>query len=153
MKIIELLDKNSILPDMAAITKLAVLEELAATLVPGTEGLDLDTVVEVLMERERLGSTGIGDNVAIPHGKLADLSGLKLAFGRSLKGVNFDSMDGKPSQLFFLLLAPVNSAGLHLKALAKISRMLMSAAFRENLMQAAQKQDIYKLLQEKDEEI
>jgi len=153
MKIIELLEKNSILPDMAAITKLAVLEELAATLVPGTEGLDLDTVVEVLMERERLGSTGIGDNVAIPHGKLADLSGLKLAFGRSLKGVNFDSMDGKPSQLFFLLLAPVNSAGLHLKALAKISRMLMSAAFRENLMQAAQKQDIYKLLKEKDEEI
>jgi PTS system nitrogen regulatory IIA component len=153
MKIIELLDQNSILPDMAATTKLAVLEELAATLVPGTDGLDLDTVVEVLMERERLGSTGIGDNVAIPHGKLANLSGLKLAFGRSLKGVNFDSMDGKPSQLFFLLLAPVNSAGLHLKALAKISRMLMSAAFRENLMQAAQAQDIYRLLKEKDEEI
>jgi PTS system nitrogen regulatory IIA component len=153
MKIIELLDQNSILSDMAATTKLAVLEELAATLVPGTDGLDLDTVVEVLMERERLGSTGIGDNVAIPHGKLANLSGLKLAFGRSLKGVNFDSMDGKPSQLFFLLLAPVNSAGLHLKALAKISRMLMSAAFRENLMQAAQAQDIYRLLQEKDEEI
>jgi PTS system nitrogen regulatory IIA component len=153
MKIIELLDQNSILSDMAATTKLAVLEELAATLVPGTDGLDLDTVVEVLMERERLGSTGIGDNVAIPHGKLANLSGLKLAFGRSLKGVNFDSMDGKPSQLFFLLLAPVNSAGLHLKALAKISRMLMSAAFRENLMQAAQAQDIYRLLKEKDEEI
>jgi PTS system nitrogen regulatory IIA component len=153
MKIIDLLDKNAILPDMAATTKLAVLEELAATLVPGTDGLDLDTVVEVLMERERLGSTGIGDNVAIPHGKLTNLSGLKLAFGRSLKGVNFDSMDGKPSHLFFLLLAPVNSAGLHLKALAKISRMLMSAAFRENLMQAPQGQDIYQLLKEKDEEI
>ncbi len=153
MKIIELLDQNSIIPDMAATTKLGVLEELAATLVPGADGLDLDTVVEVLMERERLGSTGIGDNVAIPHGKLADLSGLKLAFGRSLKGVNFDSMDGKPSHLFFLLLAPVNSAGLHLKALAKISRMLMSAAFRENLMQAPQGQDIYKLLKQKDEEL
>ncbi len=153
MKIIELLDENSILPDMAATTKLGVLEELAATLVPGIDGLDLDTVVEVLMERERLGSTGIGDNVAIPHGKLPNLSGLKLAFGRSVKGVNFDSMDGKPSQLFFLLLAPVNSAGLHLKALAKISRMLMSAAFRESLMQAPQRQDIYQLLKEKDEEI
>jgi PTS system nitrogen regulatory IIA component len=153
MKIIDLLDKNAILPDMAATTKLAVLEELAATLVPGTDALDLDTVVEVLMERERLGSTGIGDNVAIPHGKLTNLPGLKLAFGRSLKGVNFDSMDGKPSHLFFLLLAPVNSAGLHLKALAKISRMLMSAAFRENLMQAPQGQDIYQLLKEKDEEI
>jgi nitrogen PTS system EIIA component len=153
MKIIELLDQNSILADMASTTKLGVLEELAATLVPGTDGLDLDTVVEVLMERERLGSTGIGDNVAIPHGKLPNLSGLKLAFGRSLKGVNFDSMDGKPSQLFFLLLAPVNSAGLHLKALAKISRMLMSAAFRESLMLAAQGPDIYQLLKEKDEEI
>jgi PTS system nitrogen regulatory IIA component len=153
MKIIELLDQNSILPDMAATNKLGVLEELAATLVPGADGLDLDTVVEVLMERERLGSTGIGDNVAIPHGKLTNLSGLKLAFGRSLKGVNFDSMDGKPSHLFFLLLAPANSAGLHLKALAKISRMLMSATFRENLMQAPKGQDIYQLLQEKDEEI
>jgi PTS system nitrogen regulatory IIA component len=110
-------------------------------------------VVEVLMERERLGSTGIGDNVAIPHGKLANLSDLRLAFGRSLTGVNFDSMDGKPSQLFFLLLAPVNSAGLHLKALAKISRMLMNATFRENLMQAGEGHDIYQLLKEKDEEI
>ena len=153
MKIIDLLEPKSVLPDMIGSTKLAVLEELAGTLVPGPEGLDLDTVVEVLMERERLGSTGIGDSVAIPHGKLADISNLKLAFGRSLKGVNFDSVDGKLSHLFFLLLAPVNSAGLHLKALAKISRMLMSASFREDLMQAAQAQDIYQLLAAKDEEI
>ncbi len=122
---------------MHASNKMGVLEELAGTLVPGPEGLDLDTVVEVLMDRERLGSTGIGDNMAIPHGKLAQLAELKLAFGRSLKGVDFDSMDGKPSNLFFLLLAPVNSAGLHLKVLAKISRMLMSASFRENLMKPA----------------
>lgn len=153
MKIIDLLDQSCILPEMTATSKQAALEELAATLVPGAENLDLATVVEVLMERERLGSTGIGDNVAIPHGKLANLSGLKLAFGRSLKGVEFESMDGKLSHLFFLLLAPINSAGLHLKALAKISRMLMSATFRENLMQATQGQDIYQLLAQKDEEI
>jgi PTS system nitrogen regulatory IIA component len=153
MKIIDLLDQSCILPDMTATSKQAALEELAATLVPGAENLDLATVVEVLMERERLGSTGIGDNVAIPHGKLANLSGLKLAFGRSLKGVEFESMDGKLSHLFCLLLAPINSAGLHLKALAKISRMLMSATFRENLMQATQSQDIYQLLAQKDEEI
>ena len=153
MKIIDLLDQSCILPEMTATSKQAVLEELAATLVPGPENLDLATVVEVLMERERLGSTGIGDNVAIPHGKLANLSGLKLAFGRSLKGVDFESMDGKLSHLFFLLLAPINSAGLHLKALAKISRMLMSANFRENLMNATQGQDIYQLLAAKDEEI
>ncbi len=153
MKIIDLLDQSCILPEMTATGKQAALEELAATLVPGAENLDLATVVEVLMERERLGSTGIGDNVAIPHGKLANLSGLKLAFGRSLKGVDFESMDGKLSHLFFLLLAPINSAGLHLKALAKISRMLMSATFRENLMRATQGQDIYQLLAQKDEEI
>lgn len=153
MKIIELLEPHCVIADMAATSKKAALEELAATLVPGPEGLNLAKVVEVLLERERLGSTGIGDNVAIPHGKLKKLSGLKLAFGRSLKGVDFESMDGKPSHLFFLLLAPVNSAGLHLKALAKVSRMLMSATFRESLMQAAKSQDIYQLLAEKDKEI
>jgi len=152
MKISELLDQSHILPDLAATSKRAVLEELAACLIPGPEGLELNTVVEVLLERERLGSTGIGDNIAIPHGKLAHLSGLKLAFGRSLKGVDFDSMDGKLSHLFFLLLAPVNSAGLHLKALAKISRLLMSASFRESLMKATQAQEIYRLLLDKDEE-
>ncbi len=153
MKITDLLTLTCIIPDLAATDKRAALEELAAPLVPGNEGLELDTVVEVLLERESLGSTGIGDNVAIPHGKLAALSGLKLAFGRSLKGVDFQSMDGKPSHLFFLLLAPINSAGLHLKALAKISRMLMNPSFRESLMQASQQQEILKLLVEQDEEL
>jgi PTS system nitrogen regulatory IIA component len=153
MKIIGLLKENCIIPDMTATTKRAALEELAAVLVPGPDGLDLATVVEVLMERERLGSTGIGDNVAIPHGKLANLSGLKLAFGRSLKGVDFESMDGKLTHLFFLLLAPINSGGLHLKALAKISRLLMNATFRESLMKAGHSQEIYQLLSAKDEEL
>ncbi|MEW6385974.1 MAG: PTS sugar transporter subunit IIA [Thermodesulfobacteriota bacterium] len=153
MKIIELLNQDQVLPDLHATNKRGVLEELAATLVPGSEGLDLLTVVEVLMERERLGSTGIGDSIAIPHGKLANLSQLKLAFGRSLNGVDFDSLDGKPSHLFFLLLTPANSAGLHLKALAKISRMLMNQSFRESLMQADTPERIFDLLVEKDAEI
>ncbi|MGQ9688580.1 MAG: PTS sugar transporter subunit IIA [Desulfobaccales bacterium] len=153
MKIIGLLERNCIIPDMAATTKEEALKELAAVLTSGSEGLDLATVVEVLMERERLGTTGIGDNVAIPHGKLAKLSGLKLAFGRSLKGVDFESMDGKLTHLFFLLLAPINSVGLHLKALAKISRILMSPEFRERLMKAGHGQEIYQLLAEKDEEL
>lgn len=153
MKLADILKENCVIPDMAATTKPAALEELAAVLVPGPDALDLATVVEVLMEREGLGSTGIGDNVAIPHGKLATLSGLKVSFGRSLRGVDFESMDGKLTHLFFLLLAPVNSAGLHLKALAKISRMLMNATFRESLMQAADRQEIYQLLSAKDEEL
>ncbi len=152
MKIIDLLDQKHILADLHATNKRGVLEELASTLVPGTEGLELQAVVEVLLDRERLGSTGIGDNIAIPHGKIPQLSQLLLAFGRSLKGVDFDSMDGKPSHLFFLLLAPSNSSGLHLKALAKISRMLMNQAFRDSLMQAADTEEIYRLLADKDEE-
>ncbi|MDI6854278.1 MAG: PTS sugar transporter subunit IIA [Deltaproteobacteria bacterium] len=152
MKILELLDRACILPDLKAGNKQEVLEELAAPLVPGPDGLQLKTVVEVLMDRERLGSTGIGDSIAIPHGKLPNLSSLRLAFGRSLKGVDFDSMDGKPTHLFFLLLAPINSAGLHLKALAKISRMLMSQPFRESLMKAASVEEIYRLLAERDAE-
>jgi PTS system nitrogen regulatory IIA component len=152
MKILDLLDPNCILANLKATNKQEVLEELAGTLLSGPEALNLKTVVEVLLDRERLGSTGIGDNIAIPHGKLANLGKLKLAFGRSVKGVDFDSMDGKPTHLFFLLLAPINSAGLHLKALAKISRMLMSQSFRESLMKAASKEEIYQLLAERDAE-
>jgi PTS system nitrogen regulatory IIA component len=152
MKIIELLSPSHILPDLQATNKKGVLEELASPLASGSDGLNLTAVVEVLMERERLGSTGIGDNIAIPHGKLPQLSRLRLTFGRSLKGVDFDSMDGKPSHLFFMLLAPVNSAGLHLKALAKISRMLMSQTFRDNLMKAVGAGEIYRLIQERDRE-
>ena len=152
MKILELLDRTCISANLKAANKQEALEELAGILTPGPDGLKLETVVEVLLDRERLGSTGIGDNIAIPHGKLANLSKLRLAFGRSLKGVDFNSMDGKPTHLFLLLLAPINSAGLHLKALAKISRMLMSQPFRESLMKAASVDEIYRLLAERDAE-
>ena len=152
MKIIDLLDPKCILPDLQAANKRGVLEELATALVSGHKEVTLQAVVEVLLERERLGSTGIGDNIAIPHGKLPQLSRMLLGFGRSLKGVDFDSMDGKPSHLFFLLLAPVNSSGLHLKALAKISRMLMSQVFRESLMGSNGAEDILRLIADKDAE-
>jgi PTS system nitrogen regulatory IIA component len=152
MKILEILPPERIVPDLQASNKRGALEELAKTITDGLDGLSLQSVVEVLLDRERLGSTGIGDHIAIPHGKLPQLSQLQLAFGRSLKGVNFDSMDGKPSHLFFLLLAPVDSSGLHLKILAKISRMLMSQPFRDNLMKAQGAEEIYRLIAERDAE-
>lgn len=152
MKILEILPPERIVPDLQASNKRGALEELARTITDGLDGLSLQSVVEVLLDRERLGSTGIGDHIAIPHGKLPQLSQLQLAFGRSLKGVNFDSMDGKPSHLFFLLLAPVDSSGLHLKILAKISRMLMSQPFRDNLMKAQGAEEIYRLIAERDAE-
>ncbi len=153
MHIIEYLQPGCIIADLVNTTKRGVLEEVAATLVPGPENLDLQTVVDILMERERLGTTGIGDNVAFPHGKIERLSTLKLAFGRSLQGVDFGALDGKLSHLFFLLLAPANAAGLHLKTLAKMSRMLMSQSFREELMAAVASQEIYQLLAAKDAEL
>ncbi len=152
MKVIDLLDPNCILPDLQSGNKRGVLEELAAVLVKGHTEVSLQSVVEVLLERERLGSTGIGDNIAIPHGKLPQLPQMLLACGRSIKGVDFDSMDGKPSHLFFLLLAPTNASGLHLKALAKISRMLMSQTFRDSLMRSSGAEEILRLIAEKDAE-
>ena len=152
MKILEILPPERIMPDLQASNKRGALEELARTITDGSDGLTLKSVMEVLLDRERLGSTGIGDHIAIPHGKLPQLSQLKLAFGRSLKGVDFDSMDGKPSHLFFLLLAPADSAGQHLKTLAKISRMLMSQPFRDSLMKAQGAEEIYRLIAERDAE-
>lgn len=152
MKIIDLMAADCIIANLQANSKRGVLEELAKPLVPGPEGLSLQSVMDVLLDRERLGSTGIGDNIAIPHGKLSHLTRLLLCFGRSVKGVDFDSMDGKPSHLFFMLLAPDNSAGLHLKALAKISRMLMSPTFRANLMKAGDADEIFRLIAERDSE-
>jgi nitrogen PTS system EIIA component len=150
MRIIELLDKDRILPAIKATDKRSVIEELAGTLVTGINDFNREKVIEVLLERERLGSTGIGDNIAIPHGKLPNLDQLVLSFGRSLEGVNFDSMDGKPTNLFFLLMAPENSVGVHLKALAKISRMLKNTGFRQSLMAAADAEIIYQLIAQED---
>ncbi|HQC23908.1 MAG TPA: PTS sugar transporter subunit IIA, partial [Syntrophales bacterium] len=105
----------------------------------------------VLLEREKLGSTGIGDGIAIPHGKLKGLERLVISFGRSRQGVDFDAIDGKPVHIFFLLMAPESSTGQHLKALAKISRMLKDPGFRSDLMAAENAEEIYRKIAEKDE--
>lgn len=150
MRIINLLSKDCILPALQAKDKRGVIEELAASLTASFPKLNRAQVVDVLLERERLGSTGIGDNIAIPHGKMPLLPDLLVCFGRSAEGIPYDSMDGKPAQLFFLLLAPENSIGVHLKALAKISRMLKNTSFRHNLLTASDVDTIYTLISEED---
>jgi PTS system nitrogen regulatory IIA component len=100
----------------------------------------------VLIEREHLGSTGIGDGVAIPHGKLSSVEQPIVSFGRSKKGLDFDSMDGQPAYLFFLLLAPENSSGVHLQVLTKIARILKSSTFRKALMQVGSREEIYETI-------
>ncbi|MBU0575406.1 MAG: PTS sugar transporter subunit IIA, partial [Proteobacteria bacterium] len=106
MKITEILKKEFILEELKAKSKREVLVELAGAFAKGGLTFDPDAMLHVLLEREKLGSTGIGDGIAIPHGKLAGLEEMVVAFGRSREGVDFEAMDGKPAHLFFLLMAP-----------------------------------------------
>lgn len=131
---------------MLAKTKAEALSELVDALNKGGLKLDSAKVIEVLQQREKLGSTGIGDGLAIPHGKISSIDEIVVAFGRSKKGVDFDSLDGKPVHIFFLLLAPENSVGQHLKALAMISKMLKIPNFRQKLIETESKSELYKLI-------
>jgi len=151
MRISDTLKEGAIISELNATDKKAVLEELTGTLTEAS-GVNQEEMVRVLLERERLGSTGIGEGIAIPHGKLGALKSLLMAFGRSRKGVEFDAMDGKPTHLFFLLLAPEDSTGAHLKMLARISRSLKNSVFRERLMTAADGRELYMVIQKEDED-
>jgi PTS system nitrogen regulatory IIA component len=131
--------------------KAGVLRELVRVLAQAEKEVDEQRMLEILLERESLGSTGIGEGVAIPHGKSKDVKKLLASFGRSLPGIDFQSMDGKPAHLFFLLVAPENSAGIHLKALARISRLMKDQIFRKRLMEADSSEEIYSLFSEGDE--
>lgn len=150
MKILDILEKDFIIPELKNGDKRGVLEEMVSDLVSRVEGLDKETILEVLLEREKLGSTGIGYGVAIPHGKLRGLDRLIVTFGRSSKGVDFQSLDSKPSHIFFLILAPENSTTAHLKILARISRLLNDPIFRKRLLQSKTRDDIYNVIADED---
>jgi PTS system nitrogen regulatory IIA component len=152
MKLSEILNQDNIIPDLKAKDKRGVLEELVDVIVSHDPSLDKGSLVKILLERERLGSTGIGDGIAIPHGKFLGLKHPVISFGRSLQGLDFDSMDGQPAFLFFLLVAPENSASIHLKALAKIAKILKNSSFRNVLMQAPTRQELYQTIIQSDEE-
>src|SRR5579871_3611542 len=150
MKIAEFLSPQAVSAELAARNKADALRELCETLSKAHPQLSVDRLVEVLQEREKLGSTGIGEGVAIPHGKLNGLPQLLASFGISRGGIDFDAIDGKPTFLFFTLVAPENSAGIHLKALARISRLFKSPRFREEILNAANAQQIYDLIAQED---
>lgn len=152
MNIMEMLKPEFIIEELRAINKRDVLAELIAVIAKGGGSFDPEAMLRVFLEREQLGSTGIGDGIAIPHGKLAGLDETVLAFGRSRKGVEFAALDGKPVHLFFLLAAPENSASRHLKALARISRMLKDGVFRKNLLEAKVRDDLVRIIDQKDDE-
>jgi PTS system nitrogen regulatory IIA component len=150
MKISDILVRDAVILDLHARAKRDVLAEMAKALANVAPGVDEARLLEVLAEREKLQSTGIGEAVAIPHGKLPGLGRLLATFARSREGVDFDSIDGHPTHLFFLLVVPEAAGGQHLKALARISRFLRDASFRKRLLDAETQDEICRAIEEED---
>src|SRR5262245_49811575 len=150
MRIDDFLAEEMVLPALEGRTKDDVIEELAEVASGHHPEIDHWRLVGALQDRERLNSTALGEGVAIPHGKLPGVKRVVAAFGRSPQGVDFNSLDGKPTHLFFLLVAPEDSAGAHLKALARISRLLKDESFRARLMQAGDAESLDGIIREED---
>jgi PTS system nitrogen regulatory IIA component len=151
MKILDILAPEAVIPALRATTKSDALQEIAALLASLHPEIDRSRLVQVLQDREALGSTAIGEGIAIPHGKLSGVANVVAAFARSERGIDFDSLDGKPTHLFFLLVAPEDSAGAHLKALARVSRLLKDKAFRDRLAAGGTADQLFAIIKEEDE--
>jgi len=150
MNIMDILVKDAVILDLGVRTKRDVLAEMAAALAKVEPQIEADRLLEVLLEREALQSTGIGEGVAIPHGKMPGLDRLVAAFARSNEGVDFESIDGQPTHHFFLLVVPEHSGGQYLKALARISRFFRDAAFRQSLADAESLEQVIRAIGEED---
>jgi len=150
MRIDDFLAPEMVVPALQGRTKDDVIEELAEVVSKHHPEIDHWRLVGALQDRERLNSTALGEGVAIPHGKLPGVKRVVAAFGRSPQGVDFNSLDGKPTHLFFLLVAPEDSAGAHLKALARISRLFKQPQFRQAILAADGAAGIFRLISEED---
>lgn len=150
MRITEFLRLEAVIPQLAARTKAEVLTELSTGLAKVTQVVSMERIHDVLSEREKVGSTGMEKGVAIPHGRLTELPSLVACFGVSKAGVDFEARDNRPSHFFFALVAPENSAGVHLKALSKVSRLFRSDSMREAILAARTSDEIYALITQED---
>jgi PTS system nitrogen regulatory IIA component len=152
VKITDFLNAQSVIPALEGREKSAALEEMAGLLAFCHPRLTKEKVLDVLVAREKISTTAIGEGVAIPHGKLAGVDRVLGVFARSPEGVDFASLDGEPTHLFFALIAPENAAADHLKALARISRLLKDQGFRRRLMAANTQQELYTMIAEEDDQ-
>jgi len=150
MKIVDLIKRDMVVPALKATDKKSILEELASFMAEHHARIDRAALSRVLIERESLASTAIGEGVAIPHGKLGAVGEIVACLGRAPSGVDFDSMDGQPTYLFFVLVAPESSTGAHLKALARISRVFKDPEFRRRLLAAPDAEAMYHVVAEED---
>ena len=150
MKIDEILKKESVIANIVGKNKLDVIKEMTECLKQNNTIKDDQALYTTLMEREKLGSTGIGENVAIPHGKSDELTQIITVFARSLSGIDFESLDQKPVHFVCMVIAPAHSTGQHLKVLARISRLFKNQTFREGILKAEDSNAIYSILLEED---
>jgi PTS system nitrogen regulatory IIA component len=153
LKLADILRESCVVADIKGVTKREILFEMVETLKKAKLIDDIEPVVEIIMEREKLGSTGIGDGVAIPHGKMKKLNTILCVAGRSKEGVNFDAVDRRPVHIFFLVLAPEDSASMHLKVLSRISKVLRDQSFKKNILKLADAHDIYTNIIEADDKL
>jgi PTS system nitrogen regulatory IIA component len=153
MKIMDILVRDAVILDLGVRSKREVLVEMANALAKVEPAIEANRLLEVLLEREALQSTGIGEGVAIPHGKLVGLDRLMATFARSVEGVDFDSIDGQLTHHFFLLVVPEHSGGRYLKALARISRFFRDAAFRQRLGEVENAADVIRAIEDEDKKL
>lgn len=154
MKLMEFIVKDAIIPDLQSMEKLEVIREMVDALknTNSINSSDVNDIMRALIKREELGSTGIGKGVAVPHTKHASINKIVGLLARSVKGVEFDALDGEPVFLFFLLLSPSDSAGSHLSALERISNVIRDGDFRRFIKEASNKDEVIEILKEVDEE-
>jgi len=150
MKISDILKKEHIIKELNSCDKKNVLDELSSFLEDEGEITNKESLLAALIEREKLGSTGIGENVAIPHAKISEIDKIITVFGRSKNGVEFESLDQKPVNFIFLVIAPENSTSQHLKALARISRLFKNPSLRESVLRTNEADQIYSILVDED---
>ena len=151
MKIMDYLDEEWVIADLQGTDKASILKELSSVLVKPCKATSGEELLQVLLDREKLGSTGIGEGIAIPHGRLKKLKKFFISFGRSVQGVDFDSIDRKPSHLFFLVMAPENSAVDNLKLLSRIVTLLKEPSFKKRLIEASTRKELFQIISEEDE--
>jgi PTS system nitrogen regulatory IIA component len=150
MKLTDILVPDACICEMRARTKKEALRELADALASAARGLESNELLDMLLEREKLGTTAMGESIAIPHARIESLDRVFASFGRSRHGVDFDSVDGKPTHLFFLLVAPGKEGSQHLLTLARLSRYLSKPEFREKLLDIESTEDLFRAFQEEE---
>jgi len=153
MKLVDFLSRKATTVSLKSKDKKGIVREMIDLIARTGEikPKDKEPLVKILLDREALGSTGIGQGIGIPHGKSSIMRKLVGAVGISAEGVSFDSLDGEPVYIFFLLLAPKDSAGPHLKALARISRLLKDKYFRDALKNAKNEKELINFIIKEDQ--